>query len=81
MLKTDDQENTYKAASTFKGGKNVQFFDAANKVGDMAAKRLNPKGEKAWDIYMFTKSPLPTFLHGLFTGIKSSFCRNCLSTY
>ena len=53
MLKTDDQENAYKAASMFKDGKIVQFFDAENKFGDMVAKRLNPKGEKAWDIYLF----------------------------
>lgn len=53
MLKTDDQEHAFKAASMFKDGKIVQFFDAENKFGDLVAKRLNPKGEKAWDIYMF----------------------------
>lgn len=53
MLKTDDKENAYKAASMFKDPSIVQYFDADNKFGDMVAKRLNPKGEKAWDIYMF----------------------------
>jgi mercuric ion transport protein len=53
MLETDNQEHAYKAASMFKDGKIVQFFDAENKFGDMVAKRLNPKGEKAWDIYLF----------------------------
>jgi mercuric ion transport protein len=53
MLKTDDKENAYKAASMFKDPAIVQYFDADNKFGDMVAKKLNPKGEKAWDIYMF----------------------------
>lgn len=53
MLKTDDKENAYKAASMFKEPSIVQYFDADNKFGDLVAKRLNPKGEKAWDIYMF----------------------------
>ena len=53
MLNTDDKENAYKAASMFKDPSIVQFFDAENKFGDLVAKRLNPKGEKAWDIYMF----------------------------
>jgi mercuric ion transport protein len=53
MLKTDDKENAYKAASMFKDPSIVQYFDADNKFGDLVAQRLNPKGEKAWDIYMF----------------------------
>lgn len=53
MLKTDDKENAYKAASMFKDPSIVQYFDADNTFGDMVAKRLNPNGEKAWDIYMF----------------------------
>ena len=53
MLKADDKENAYKAASMFKDPSIVQYFDAENKFGDLVAKRLNAKGEKAWDIYMF----------------------------
>jgi mercuric ion transport protein len=53
MLKTDDKENAYKAASLFKDPSIVQYFDAENKFGDLVAKRLSPQGEKAWDIYMF----------------------------
>lgn len=53
MLKTDDKENAYKAASLFQNPSVVQYFDAENQFGDMVARRLNPKGEKAWDIYMF----------------------------
>jgi len=53
MLKSDDKDNAYKAASMFKDPSIVQYFDAENKFGDMVARRLNPKGEKAWDIYMF----------------------------
>jgi mercuric ion transport protein len=53
MLKTDDKENAYKAASMFKDPSIVQYFDAENKFGDLVAQRLSPKGEKAWDIYMF----------------------------
>jgi hypothetical protein len=53
MLKTDDKENAYKAASMFKDPSIVQYFDADNKFGDLVAQRLSPKGEKAWDIYMF----------------------------
>lgn len=53
MLKTDDKENAYKAASMFKDPSIVQYFDAENKVGDLVAQRLNAKGAKAWDIYMF----------------------------
>ena len=53
MLKSDDKESAYYAASMFKDPAIVQFFDADNKFGDMVARRLNPKGQKAWDIYMF----------------------------
>jgi copper chaperone CopZ len=53
MLKSDDQETAFRAASLFKGKNVTQFFDRENKFGDIAAKTLNPKGEKAWDIYMF----------------------------
>lgn len=53
MLKSDDRDNAYKAASMFKDPSIVQYFDAENKFGDLVARRLNPKGEKAWDIYMF----------------------------
>ena len=53
MLKTDDKENAYKAASMFKDPSIVQYFDAENKFGDLVAQRLNAKGAKAWDIYMF----------------------------
>lgn len=53
MLKSDDKENAYKAASLFKSPSVLQYFDAENQFGDLVAKRLNPKGEKAWDIYMY----------------------------
>jgi len=53
MLKEDDQNNAYHAASLFKGKNIIQYFDADNKFGDIVAKSLNPQGEKAWDIYMF----------------------------
>lgn len=53
MLKSDDKENAYKAASMFKDPSIVQYFDSENRFGDIVARRLNPKGEKAWDIYMF----------------------------
>jgi copper chaperone CopZ len=53
MLKTDDKENAYMAASMFKNPNIVQFYDAENKFGDIVARSLNPKGEKAWDIYLF----------------------------
>jgi len=53
MLKADDKENAYKAASLFQNPSVIQYFDAENQFGDLVAKRLNPKGEKAWDIYMF----------------------------
>lgn len=53
MLKTDDQNSAYKAASLFKDPSIVQFFESENKFGDIVAQRLNPQGKKAWDIYMF----------------------------
>jgi mercuric ion transport protein len=53
MLKSDDKDNAHKAASMFKDPSIVQYFDSENKFGDLVARRLNPKGEKAWDIYMF----------------------------
>ena len=53
MLKSDGKENAYHAASLFKDPSIVQFFDAENKFGDLVARKLNPKGQKAWDIYMF----------------------------
>ncbi len=53
MLKSDDKENAYKAASLFDDPSIVQYFDADNKFGDLVAQRLNPEGQKAWDIYMF----------------------------
>lgn len=53
MLKADDQSTAYKAASLFKDPSIIQFFDSENKFGDLVAQRLNPKGTKAWDIYMF----------------------------
>ena len=53
MLKADDQRSAFKAASLFKDPNVTQFFDPENKLGDLVAQRLNPKGTKAWDIYMF----------------------------
>ena len=53
MLKADDKDNAFKAASMFKDPAIVQYFDSENKFGDLVARKLNPKGEKAWDIYMF----------------------------
>ena len=53
MLKSDDKESAYYAASMFKDPSVVQFFDADNKFGDMVARKLSPQGQKAWDIYMF----------------------------
>ena len=53
MLKSDNQNSAYKAASLFKDPSIVQFFDSENKFGDVVAQRLNPQGKKAWDIYMF----------------------------
>ena len=59
MLKTDDQNSAYKAASLFKDPNIVQFFDAENKFGNLVAQRLNPQGKKAWDIYMFFDKDTP----------------------
>jgi|GEM_PF-149639 len=53
MVKTDDQRSAYKAASLFNDSNVIQFFDSGNKFGDIVAQRLNPRGKKAWDIYMF----------------------------
>ena len=53
MLKSDDKESAYYAASMFKDPSVVQFFDADNKFGDMVALKLSAQGQKAWDIYMF----------------------------
>jgi mercuric ion transport protein len=53
MMKSDDKENAFKAASMFKDPSIAQYFDPENTFGDLVARRLNPKGEKAWDIYMF----------------------------
>jgi len=53
MVKTDDQSAAYKAASLFKDQSIIQFFDSENLFGDIVARRLNPQGNKAWDIYMF----------------------------
>jgi mercuric ion transport protein len=53
MLKSDDKENAFKAASMFGDPSIVQYFDAENKFGDLVARRLTPQGQKAWDIYMF----------------------------
>jgi mercuric ion transport protein len=53
MLKADDQESAFRAASMFDNPSVIQFFDAGNQFGDVVAKRLTPVGEKAWDIYLF----------------------------
>lgn len=53
MLKTDDQSSAFRAASLFKDPSVIQFFDSENLFGDTVARRLNPQGKKAWDIYMF----------------------------
>lgn len=53
MLKTDDKESAFQAASMFKDPSIVQYFDEENKFGEIVGRRLSPKGEKAWDIYMF----------------------------
>lgn len=53
MLKSDDRDNAFKAASLFKDASIIQYFDAENMFGDVVARRLSPKGLKAWDIYMF----------------------------
>jgi mercuric ion transport protein len=53
MLQSDGENTAFHAASLFKQKNIAQFFDADNVFGDLAAKTLNPKGEQAWDIYMF----------------------------
>jgi mercuric ion transport protein len=53
MLQSDKENTAFRAASLFKNKNIVQFFDAENKFGDVAAKAINPSGEQAWDIYMF----------------------------
>ena len=53
MLQSDGENTASRAASLFKNKDVVQFFDAENIFGDVAAKVINPKGEQAWDIYMF----------------------------
>jgi len=53
MIATDEQNSAYHAASLFKSPNVIQFFDSKNKFGDVVAKKLNPQGKKAWDIYMF----------------------------
>jgi len=53
MLQSDEENTAFRAASLFKNKNIVQFFDAENKFGDVAAKSINPSGEQAWDIYMF----------------------------
>jgi len=53
MLKSDDQTTALYAASLFEGKSVTQFFDGENKFGDIVARTINPKGEKAWDIYLF----------------------------
>jgi hypothetical protein len=53
MLKSDGKESAYYAASLFGDPSIVQFFDTENKFGDLVARKLNRKGQKAWDIYMF----------------------------
>jgi len=53
MLQSDGENTAFRAASLFKNKDIVQFFDAENKFGDVAAKSINPSGLQAWDIYMF----------------------------
>ncbi len=54
MLKSDDATTAQYSASMFDDYKNVtQFFDGKNQFGDIVARTINPKGEKAWDIYLF----------------------------
>lgn len=53
MLKSDDKTTAEYAASLLDGKGITQFFDGENKFGDVVAKTINPKGEKAWDIYLF----------------------------
>lgn len=53
MLGSDDQSTAQYAASVFDHKGVTQFFDRENKFGDIVANAVNPKGEKAWDIYLF----------------------------
>ncbi|MBS1544188.1 MAG: mercuric transport protein MerTP [Bacteroidetes bacterium] len=54
MLKSDDATTAQYSASMFDDKKNVvQFFDVKNLFGDVVARTINSKGEKAWDIYLF----------------------------
>ncbi len=53
MLQSDKENTAFRAASLFKNKNIVQFYDAENKFGDVAAKAINPSGAQAWDIYMF----------------------------
>lgn len=53
MLQSDGENTAFRAASLFKNKNIIQFFDAENKFGDVAAKAIHPAGEQAWDIYMF----------------------------
>lgn len=53
MLDSDEQSTAQYAASVFDGKGVTQFFDRGNQFGDIVAKAINPKGEKAWDIYLF----------------------------
>ncbi len=53
MLQSDGESTAFRAASLFDNKNVLQFFDAENRFGDVAAKALSSKGEQAWDIYMF----------------------------
>ena len=53
MLQSDGENTAFRAASLFKDKNIAQFFDEANKFGDVAAKAINSSGAQAWDIYMF----------------------------
>jgi mercuric ion transport protein len=53
MLNSDGEAAAFHAASMFDGQNITQFFDKTNVFGDIAAKAINPKGEQAWDIYMY----------------------------
>jgi len=53
MLQTDAENTAFRAASLFKNKNIIQFFDAENKFGDVAAHAINSQGTQAWDIYMF----------------------------
>jgi mercuric ion transport protein len=53
MLNSDGENTAFHAASMFDRKNITQFFDKENIFGDAAAKAVNPKGEQAWDIYMY----------------------------